>query len=209
MSFSNGDLQALLPFTMRSGNGDYGFSTSLSQARRAVASVALALGPDGDIAYVKNHRFDVRFEAQYKEFDTDADRGGDFGITYAGVDYLLTQDVLVGALVSFDTMEESTDTSTVSGHGWMAGPYMTARLAPNLYFDGRLAAGKSDNRISPFGAYTDEFPTGRWLSMASLTGEFQRGDWTIRPHASLSYLEERQKSYIDVSVQTTTSFPCG
>ena len=197
ISFSNDDLKALLPFTAQGGNGDYGFSTSLPQARRAIASAALALGPDGDIAYVENHRFDAWFEAQYKEFDAGADRRGDFGIAYAGVDYLLTPDVLVGALVSFDTMEETTDTGAVSGDGWMAGPYMTARLAPSLYFDGRLAAGESDNRISPFGVYTDEFPTGRWLSMASLTGEFQRGDWTIRPHASLSYLEERQKSYVD------------
>ena len=197
VSFSNDDLKALLPFTMRGGNGDYGFSTSLPQARRAIASAALALGPDGEVAYIENHRFDAWFEAQYKEFDAGADRRGDFGIAYAGVDYLLTPDVLVGALVSFDTMEETTDTGTVSGDGWMAGPYMTARLAPSLYFDGRLAAGESDNRISPFGVYTDEFPTGRWLSMASLTGEFQRGDWTIRPHASLSYLEERQKSYVD------------
>ena len=197
VSFSNDDLKALLPFTIRGGNGDYGFSTSLPQARRAVASAALALGPDGEVAYIENHRFDAWFEAQYKEFDAGADRRGDFGIAYAGVDYLLTPDVLVGALVSFDTMEETTDTGTVSGDGWMAGPYMTARLAPSLYFDGRLAAGESDNRISPFGVYTDEFPTGRWLSMASLTGEFQRGDWTIRPHASLSYLEERQKSYVD------------
>ncbi len=197
ISFSNDDLKALLPFTAQGGNGDYGFSTSLPQARRAIASAALALGPDGEVAYVENHRFDAWFEAQYKEFDAGADRRGDFGIAYAGVDYLLTPDVLVGALVSFDTMEETTDTGTVSGDGWMAGPYMTARLAPSLYFDGRLAAGESDNRISPFGVYTDEFPTGRWLSMASLTGEFQRGDWTIRPHASLSYLEERQKSYVD------------
>ena len=199
ISFSNDDLKALLPFTAQGGNGDYGFSTSLPQARRAIASAALALGPDpdGEVAYIENHRFDAWFEAQYKEFDAGADRRGDFGVAYAGVDYLLTPDVLVGALVSFDTMEETTDTGTVSGDGWMAGPYMTARLAPALYFDGRLAAGKSDNRISPFGVYTDEFPTGRWLSMASLTGEFQRGDWTIRPHASLSYLEERQKSYVD------------
>ena len=199
ISFSNDDLKALLPFTAQGSNGDYGFSTSLPQARRAIASAALALGPDpdGEVAYIENHRFDAWFEAQYKEFDAGADRRGDFGVAYAGVDYLLTPDVLVGALVSFDTMEETTDTGTVSGDGWMAGPYMTARLAPALYFDGRLAAGESDNRISPFGVYTDEFPTGRWLSMASLTGEFQRGDWTIRPHASLSYLEERQKSYVD------------
>ena len=113
------------------------------------------------------------------------------------MDYLLTPDVLVGALVSFDTMEEVTATSTVSGSGYMVGPYMTARLTPNLYFDGRFAAGKSDNLISPFNTYTDSFSTSRWLAMASLTGDFQYDNWTIQPHASLSHFRETQQSYVD------------
>ena len=79
----------------------------------------------------------------------------------------------------------------------MAGPYMTAQLASNLYFDGHVAVGRSDNRVSPFNTYTDTFQTDRWLSMASLTGEVQHGNWTIRPHANLSYFEETQQRYVD------------
>ena len=195
---SNWDIQALLPFTVKGGDGDYAFSTSLPQVSHAAASAELlTLGAEGEVTYVENNRFDAWFEAQYRDFGDSADRRGDFTIAYAGVDYLLTPDVLVGALGSFDRMEESTSTGKVSGSGYMFGPYTTARLTPNLYFDGRFAIGRSYNEISPFKTYTDSFQTGRWLAMASLTGEVQYDNWTIRPHTSLSYLEETQKGYVD------------
>ena len=198
LRFSNGDLEALVPFTgQQGGNGNFEFSTSLLQARQAAASVALVSGSAGEVAYVENHRFDAWFEAQYRTFGGGADEHGDFAIAHTGVDYLLTPDVLVGALVSLDTMEELTDTSTVSGFGYMFGPYMTAQLASNLYFDGHVAVGRSDNRISLFDTYTDTFSTRRWLARASLTGEAQHGNWTIRPHARLSYFEEPQQRYVD------------
>ncbi len=182
-------------FTAQGNN--YRFSTSLLPMPEAAATADISFGSAGEVAYVENHRFDAWFEAQYKRFGDGADERGDFAIAHAGVDYLLTPDVLVGALVSFDTMEEVTATSTVSGSGYMVGPYMTARLTPNLYFDGRFAAGKSDNLISPFNTYTDSFSTSRWLAMASLTGDFQYDNWTIQPHASLSHFRETQQSYVD------------
>ena len=80
----------------------------------------------GDVAYVENYRFGAWFEAQYKQFGGGSDEHGDFAIAYFGMDYLVKPDVLVGALVSLDTMEEVTDTSTVSGFGYMIGPYVTA-----------------------------------------------------------------------------------
>ena len=178
-------------------NDNYRFSTSLLPVRKEIASADLSFGSAGEVAHVENDRFDAWSEAQYKKFGGGSDARGDFAIAYAGMDYLLTPDVLVGALVSFDTMEELTSNSTVSGSGYMIGPYMTARLAPNLYFDGRFATGESDNRISPFNTYADNFSTRRRLAMASLTGEFQRDNWTFRPHASLSNFEETQQGYVD------------
>ena len=52
----------------------------------------------------------------------------------------------------------------------MAGPYVSARLGPNLYFTGRAAWGISENEVDPFGLYTDDFSTDRWLASAELTG---------------------------------------
>lgn len=201
LTFSNGDLKSMLPFTAeisRNGGG-YKFSTSLLQVRQAAASVKLAHGSTKDAVYVENYRFDAWFEAQYKNFDAGAAGEGHFAVAHMGADYLVTPDLLVGALLQFDDMEDISipNNSSANGRGWMVGPYMTARLAPNLYFDARIAGGASSNSVSPFNTYIDNFNTQRWLAVASLTGQFQKGAWTIRPNASLSYFQETQDSYID------------
>jgi outer membrane autotransporter protein len=192
----------MVPFTfdpLSIGSGNYRFSTSMLQMRRAAASVALAHGSTKNTMYVENYRFDAWFEAQYKIFDDGAAGEGHFGIAYLGADYVINSNLLVGALIQVDDMEDKSASlnTSASGVGWMVGPYMTARLAPNLYFDARIAAGKSTNKVSPFNTYTDTFHTDRWMAMMNLTGEFQRGAWTIRPNASLAYFEETQASYID------------
>ncbi|WP_299620499.1 autotransporter domain-containing protein [uncultured Tateyamaria sp.] len=201
LQFSQGDLKSFLPFsaTMDFGGGNFSFSSSLLQTRQAAASLALAHGSPEDTLYVENQRRDFWVEAQYKEFDLGDNGTGHFGIIYAGVDYLVTPDMLVGVMLQFDDMEDasSATNSTVSGTGWMVGPYMTMRLNDRLYFDGRIAVGQSNNTVSPFNTYSDDFDTNRWLVKAALTGEFTRGAWTIRPNASLSYYEEKQLGYTD------------
>ena len=199
LTFSNGDLKSMLPFTADVNQSSYAFSTSLLQVRQAAASVQLAHGSTKDAVYVDNYRFDAWFEAQYKKFDAGTDGEGNFGVAHFGMDYLLNQNVLIGAMVTLDTMDDENlaANSSASGHGWMAGPYITARLAPNLYFDARVAGGESTNKVSPFNTYTDEFGTQRWMATASLSGDFQRGKWNIRPNASLAYFTETQDSYVD------------
>lgn len=201
LQFSQGDLKSFLPFSanLDFGSNNFSFSSSLLQTRQAAASLALAHGSPEDTLFVENHRRDFWVEGQYKKFDLGEDGSGHFGIIYAGVDYLVTPDMLVGVMLQFDSMEDgSTATnSSVSGTGWMVGPYMTARIRDSLYFDGRIAVGRSNNTVSPFNTYSDDFKTNRWLVKAALTGEFERGAWTIRPNASLSYYQERQLSYTD------------
>ncbi|MFK7940732.1 MAG: autotransporter domain-containing protein [Roseovarius sp.] len=200
LTFANGNLNSFLPFTAQvsTASESYSLSTSFLQMREAAGSLALAHGDQRGIRHVENYRWDAWFEAQYKKFDAGADTGH-FAIAYFGADYLVTSDLLVGAMFQIDDMEDRSSTlnSSVNGTGWMVGPYMTARIGPNLYFDGRVAAGTSTNDISPFNTYTDEFTTDRWMAMAGVTGEYQAGSWTIQPGASLSYFEEKQNSYID------------
>lgn len=61
--------------------------------------------------------------------------------------------LLIGALMQFDFADETSGAlnSDVEGNGWMAGPYLSARLTDNLFFDARAAWGRSENTISPFG----------------------------------------------------------
>lgn len=201
LQFAKGDLKALLPFSTQitSGGKDFTFSTSLLQARQSAASLALAHGSPKDTMFVDNNRWDAWFEAQYKSFDQGANGEGHFAVAYFGADYLVTPDLLVGAMLQFDHMEDASaaNNSSASGRGWMFGPYVTARIGERLYFDGRISAGRSTNNVSPFNTYTDQFETTRWMAQASLSGEFVRGNWTISPNASLSYYEETQEAYTD------------
>lgn len=202
LAFQNGDLGSMTPFTfdlLTLGSGNYKFSTSLSQAKRAQQMFMLAHDGVDETAILVNSRFDMWFESKYSEFNASQGSGGHFGIAYLGADYLVNDNVLAGFMLSYDTMEDASDTtnSTVSGDGWMAGPYVTARIGERLYFDGRIAFGESTNDVSPFNTYTDRFRTKRWLVDATVSGDYDWNNWTVSPNLSLAYIEEKQSAYID------------
>ena len=87
--------------------------------------------------------------------------------------------------------------TSASGQGWMAGPYMSARLTRNLFFDARAAWGRSDNRVDPLGIYTDSFSTDRSLVSGKLTGNWSFGALQFRPSAEVIYFHETQKAYVN------------
>jgi outer membrane autotransporter protein len=209
-------------FTVSGGDGGpthIAFATSFSQmmadaraARQKKAQeqndlmMGLGVAPHASLKDeplpVWNSGFDLWVEGHYSHFDDDqgnADRSGRLGVMYVGADYLVTPGLLIGALVEFDWMS---DTSTVQqtsaeGHGWMAGPYMTARLRENLFFDARAAWGQSDNTVNPLGFFVDNFDTDRWLVRANLTGNWNYGNWRFTPSVSVAHIEEEQHAYID------------
>lgn len=143
-------------------------------------------------------RFDVWIRGQWAHVD-DRTSESDIGLLYVGADYLINPDFLVGFLAQFDWMDQkdATEDISVDGVGWLAGPYVVARLHQNLLFDGRVAWGQSDNNVNPLGLYTDDFDTDRWLAKAQLTGDFRMGDWRFSPSVRAIYFEENQKAYTD------------
>jgi hypothetical protein len=184
------------------------FSTSLSQiaayaARNKEADPPL-IGkmPVKAKPYEAAPSFDLWVEAHFNEYVANAgplDSRGKFNIVYLGADYLFMRSVLVGFLVQYDWSSESSalPASAADGQGWMAGPYVSARLAPNLFFDARAAWGTSSNSINPFGLYTDRFATDRWLVQANLTGNWLMGNFRITPSAGLTFVSEKQLDYTD------------
>ncbi len=203
VGFLRGDLESLLPFTVRGltpGSDNFSVSSSLAQARMAAARVDLSVdGSQDATAKIYSSDFDVWMEASYNQFDALQGSQGHFAVGYLGADWLVNPDLLVGALIQFDSILDFSNVlnNTSSGAGWMVGPYVTARLGSGLYFDGRIAAGQSNNRISPFNTYTDSFNTSRWLIDASLTGNATLGNWKMQPNASLSFMSETQAAYVD------------
>ena len=186
-------------------------STSLSQIAMAYAksngpqqAPLLGKAPAKPVEpLASTYGVDIWAEAHFNEYRANTgtlDNHGHFNIVYAGADYLLTSSILVGALVEYDLTAEltSVNNSSASGNGWMAGPYMTARLTPNVFFDARAAWGTSSNSVNPFGQYQDGFATDRWLARANLTGNWWFGGFRVTPSAEVLYVSEQQRSYTDL-----------
>jgi hypothetical protein len=110
----------------------------------------------------------------------------------------LSPNVMAGAMLQFDSIDQTDGSASVTGQGWLAGPYVIARSPEHpLYFEGRALYGRSSNDISPYGTYTDQFDTKRWLLQAKLAGEMAYGPITLRPNFDLSYTSDTQLTYQD------------
>lgn len=153
--------------------------------------------------------YDFWIEAAHAKFSA-GNMDGDFNIIHMGVDRLVNPDLLIGLGLQFDNARLSGAGAEISGNGFMIGPYLTKRIQDNLYFDARVAWGRSSNDVSPFGTYTDTVNAERWLATAALVGDFQVGELTVQPEARLSWFEETTDAYRDSNgirvAPVTTSF---
>ena len=141
------------------GSRNIQFSNSLSKMRRDAANaqmikdrMALGAGDGGalPLAYETTSPWDIWVEGRYSAFVDDAanlGRDGHVGVLYVGSDYRITENMIVGALVQFDWAKDDSSVlaSKVDGNGWMLGPYLSARVRDNIYFDLRAAWGRSNN----------------------------------------------------------------
>ncbi|MGI9477130.1 MAG: autotransporter domain-containing protein [Hyphomicrobiaceae bacterium] len=142
--------------------------------------------------------FDVWISGRWSRVKNKA-TANDIGLLYVGADYRFGADLTVGLLGQFDWTDEKDRTLgyRIKGSGWMAGPYVAARLHDNLIFDARAAWGRSRNTVSPYATYSDDFDGGRWLVKGQFTGDFNYGSVRFAPHVGVLYLEESQKGYTD------------
>ncbi len=170
--------------------------------------------PTADAVIIPENDYNWWVEGKYTAYDSgdesdDTDRSGSFGIIHAGIDRKISDKTIIGVMLSLDWAQESADSlasvyageSDVSGFGWMVGPYVSTALTENVFLDVRAAYGMSDNDIDidimdmPF---SGGFQTTRWLVQAAISGQYQWGKFTFVPEATVSYMNEQQKSF-DVS----------
>lgn len=164
----------------------------------ATASANVTLD-DGSRSSGAGGSWDIWAEAYIQSFGYSG-KDGDATIIYSGIDVALNDNLLVGVMGQYDDIgfDKSVTTGVLSGEGWMVGPYATARLAPDLFLDARAAFGSSNNTISPFGTYTDEFDADRTLLSATLTGQLKPSDsFTIRPELAVRWFKEESEEYVD------------
>jgi outer membrane autotransporter protein len=194
--------------TSEFGSRNIQFSNSLSQLRRDAAKarmendrMALGAGDGGalPLSYETTSPWDIWVEGRYSAFDDDSgglDRNGHVGVLYVGGDYRVAQNTIVGVLAQFDWSKDDGGllSSKVDGNGWMIGPYLSAQIHQNIYFDLRAAWGRSDNDLT-IDTVTGGFDTSRWLVKGTLAGNWLYDAWRITPSAELAYVTESQDAF--------------
>jgi outer membrane autotransporter protein len=190
------------------GSQSFQFSNSLSKMRRDAAQtrmdkdrMALGAGDGGSLplAFESASPWDIWVEGRYSAFDDDSgnlDRDGHVGLLYLGGDYRVAHNLIVGALVQFDWAKDDSSmlASSVNGNGWMIGPYLSAQVHENIYFDLRASWGRSSNDMT-LGTTTGSFDTSRWLVKGTLSGNWMYDAWRFTPSAELAYVTENQDAF--------------
>jgi hypothetical protein len=160
------------------------FSVSLSEITAAAHP-----GQKPDPGFV-----DLWLEGRMENYDTGSAAigasNGNLGVLYLGTRTKLGPDILVGGLAQLDRGIEdaSYGASELEATGWMAGPYLSMKLASGVVFDGRAAWGEIENAVP--GLETGDDQIERRLVRAKLTGTREVEGWKVAPSVGLVYLED-------------------
>ncbi|MBJ6986776.1 autotransporter outer membrane beta-barrel domain-containing protein [Devosia sp. MC521] len=120
---------------------------------------------------------------------------GQAGLVGAGVDVLVDKNLLVGSVLYGDWMHDKSDSQNTTGAGFLVGPYASAEVTPNVFFDVAALYGKSWNTLK-FDDFTGDFSTDRVLARAELRGNVELGEGTrFRPNTTLFYMRENIAGY--------------
>ena len=167
-----------------------GLGAGIPAARSASRAAAFDIWGDGVSSYYVNDSLGSRSQGQT-------------AIVHAGADYVVKPGLLIGMMSQMDWTSQATSalTQNSDGLGWLAGPYMSARLTRNLYFDARAAWGQSVSHIDPLGAFTDTFSTSRVLTSAKLSGDWSWSDFRFKPSAEVIYMAETQKACLSALIR--------
>jgi hypothetical protein len=160
--------------------------------------VAGSLAAFDALAGNEQRRFDIWFDSTFALFER-AGTDGLFSTGTVGADYLLTDDLLIGAFLSVDHLTQSATpfADEISGLGWLAGPYATLQLGDNLYLDILAGAGTASNSVDKGTGTPDTFDSSRWLVNASLQGTWGNDSWRFAPRLGFGYFEETSEGYTE------------
>ena len=116
--------------------------------------------------------------------------------TLSGADYRLTDTLLIGAFVGFETAQSELGSADMDSHGISIGTYLGWRVRPNLVLD--LAAFKTfaDYDISTPDT-SAKFDGNRTTYLAGLTGSHEVRGVTMEPSVNFTWVDEDQGSYED------------
>lgn len=123
------------------------------------------------------------------------------GMVTVGAEYLISDNFLAGVRLSLDYTDASFDSaanSEISGFGWLAGPYLSAEIAHNLFLDGYIGYGTSWNDYG--GNYeglnlSGDFTTQRIAGYLNMSGTWETGAVAWTPLIGASFGKEWSDSF--------------
>ncbi|MEO1420452.1 MAG: autotransporter outer membrane beta-barrel domain-containing protein, partial [Pseudomonadota bacterium] len=189
------------------GMSGLGLSADLAAETGSVSTSLLGWRPNK----VDDGKFDVWAGASWQDYAIAGNEGA-FSVVYAGADYLVSDRLLVGAMIQHDRVEQEGEgrdgVGEGSGRGFLVGPYATVRLSERLFADGLVAVGQSSNDLKAVAGGVQDFSTDRFLARFSLTGDFDLGaNTTLRPTVEVRHLTDEQQGYtndLGVSIDATS-----
>ncbi|WP_170425151.1 autotransporter outer membrane beta-barrel domain-containing protein [Ruegeria arenilitoris] len=113
-----------------------------------------------------------------------------------GIDRLVTPALVLGVQAEFD----NTDSSAFGGlfeqdtNGWAVGPYFALRMAENWTLNGLATVGQLSSDVSLLGL-TGDFDRMRWRANLQATGEYEAGNFLIRPSLAFDYYRYEAKDF--------------
>ncbi len=169
---------------------DVRLSTGIAQIQNNIEKTVASYSPTTDTDFWIEGRF---------SHSTTSEQNNALAIVYASFDHLIHEDLLVGVMGQLDWSNDWSRVSNASARslGWMVGPYFVYRPFEDIYLDARVAYGASNGDLKPFGTYTDEYHTQRWLARAQLTGDLDFKEFRVSPMAQIVYFSETQSAYTD------------
>ena len=114
----------------------------------------------------------------------------------AGIDRLVTPTLVLGVRTEFD----NTDASAYGGqfeqdtNGWAVGPYFAWRMAENWTLNGLATVRQLSSDVSLLGL-TGDFDRTRWPANLQATGEYEAGNFLIRPSLAFDYYRYEGKDF--------------
>ena len=115
-----------------------------------------------------------------------------------GSHFAINKNLLLGAMLQLDYLDQDDGAASIKGKGWLIGPYFVTKFPDrDVFVEGRILYGQSSNDVSPFGTYTDKVETERFLALLKLSGSMLYGKTTLIPKVQLTYATDDQKAYRD------------
>jgi len=168
-----------------------GFSTSLAQLKAARDHA------DG-VSDANSSPFNIWIDGTLfaHNREENGDKWGSFAMVNLGADYLLADRALIGLSVHYDRMVDPTDEdATLTGNGWLAGPYASLEVGKGVFWDTSFLYGGSANDIDTE-FWDGTFDTERWMIDTSIKGVWNLDGATIlTPKLRALYFNEKVEDY--------------